>query len=313
MLSCPSDDVECVVIDRVLRSPALRRLEWILDGLDGVDGWGGDADQVLAPAFTAHVPAHMYVDVVRERARTYAPVAVVGFDVQEHVAKVQILDHSGGIAVVHCTVDPDSPHRIVQTFTVGLVPDCLTPRLPWDFQEFDLSRATNAAKLVIFSGVPGSGKSTLSDAVGRELGIPVFALDWMLGALTPFGGRHMAEPMDIGAEILTTLAVRQLALGQSAILDSPAEDPVARRRWRSLADRAGARFIVIQCVCSEPDLHRSRVEGRQRGIPGWHDSGDWADVSGRAADFPLWTDDALVVDTARPLDQAVAAVINYVR
>jgi SpoVK/Ycf46/Vps4 family AAA+-type ATPase len=38
-------------------------------------------------------------------------------------------------------------------------------------------------KLIIFSGLPGTGKSALAEAVGRELGIPVFAKDWLEATL----------------------------------------------------------------------------------------------------------------------------------
>ncbi|MBE9211585.1 hypothetical protein IQ247_02450 [Plectonema cf. radiosum LEGE 06105] len=41
-------------------------------------------------------------------------------------------------------------------------------------------------KLIVFSGIPGTGKSTLSEAIGHSLKIPVFALDWMLGTLVQF-------------------------------------------------------------------------------------------------------------------------------
>lgn len=36
-------------------SPATDRLEWILDGVNGGAGWGGDAAEALAPAFAALV------------------------------------------------------------------------------------------------------------------------------------------------------------------------------------------------------------------------------------------------------------------
>lgn len=38
-------------------------------------------------------------------------------------------------------------------------------------------------KLILFSGIPGTGKSTLSENIARILHIPVFSLDWVLGAL----------------------------------------------------------------------------------------------------------------------------------
>jgi hypothetical protein len=180
-----------------------------------------------------------------------------------------------------------------------------------DFADFDPRPRGDRARLVVFSGVPGTGKSTLSDEVGRRLRIPVFAVDWLLGSLTPFGGRRLDRLLDIGSELLTTLALRQLSLGQSAILDSPVEDPATRARWRSLAQRAGCDFKVVVCVCSDPRVHRARVESRERGIPGWHDAGDWADVTRRLAAFPPWPGEVLTVDAVRPPGSNVAAVLDY--
>jgi predicted kinase len=181
---------------------------------------------------------------------------------------------------VACSAEPDSPYRITAIWASGLVPPGLTPGLPMDFSEYPIATATDGAQLVVFSGVPGVGKSTLADAVGRSLRMPVFAGDWLLGSLTPFGGQYLDRRLEMGAEMLTTLALRQLSLSQSAILDFPVEDPGTRARWRSLAERAAARFSVVLCVCSDRQVHRARLEGRRRGIPGWHDAGNWARLPG---------------------------------
>lgn len=118
--------------------------------------------------------------------------------------------------MVHSAVEQTVPQRITHTWTAGLVPDGLTPRLPFDFEHFDLPDTEGGSQLVVVSGVPGSGKSTVAEAVGRQLGIPVYALDSILGTSTPFGGRHSDRPHEIGAELLTALALRRLASGQSA-------------------------------------------------------------------------------------------------
>ncbi|HSZ42474.1 MAG TPA: AAA family ATPase [Trebonia sp.] len=167
------------------------------------------------------------------------------------------------------------------------MPESLTPRLPTDFTgRAPLAKADARAEagagvgaeagagvgagasLIVFSGLPGTGESTLADATGRELGIPVFAADWLLGSLTPFGGYHLDGLLDISVEMLTKLAHRQLRLGQSAILDHPAEDLAARFRWRTHAEAAGVKFRAVECTCSDPEVHRARLERRARGIPG---------------------------------------------
>jgi len=301
------------VAGRMFRHPSVRRLAWVLDGVDGVPGWGADAAEVIAPEFAAKVPAGRLTEMIRGLSASYAPVDVVNLDIKGRTARAHIRDQAGGITVLACTIEPDPPHRIAATWASGLVPPGLTPGLPLDFSEYPIAAAGDELQLVVFSGVPGVGKSTLADAVGRTLGMPVFAGDWLLGSLTPFGGRYLDQQLEIGSEMLTTLALRQLSLGQSAILDFPAEDPVTRERWRSLADRAGARFTVVVCVCSDLDVHRARLEGRRRGIPGWHDAGSWANVEKRLAEFPPWVGDVLTVDTMQPHDASVAAVVDYVR
>jgi predicted kinase len=129
--------------------------------------------------------------------------------------------------------------------------------------------------------------------------------------MTPFGGRHLDDLLGIGSELLTTLALRQLTLGQSAILDCPATDLASRQRWRSLARAAAADFKVIVCGCPDPDEHRARLEGRKRGIPGWHEAGNWANVQRRLAQFAPWDGDVLTVDTTQPHDISSAAVLSY--
>jgi predicted kinase len=299
-------------VHRFAASPALARLEWILDGLDGKPGWGADATDVFVAAFAAVVTPERYVEVTRGRAVRYAPVVVVGLDVGETTARARILRHDGTVDVVSCVVEAAPPHRIVTTWVAGLVPTDLTPGLPADFTDCDLPAAAANARLVVFSGVPGSGKSTLADAVGAELGIPVFATDWLLGALTPFGGRYFDDPLAVAEEVLTTLALRQLLAGQSVILDHPTERVATRDRWRSLARRTGAEFRAVVCRCSDPEVHRGRLEGRSRGIPGWHDAGDWADVRQRLASFPSWHGEALSVDTVQPHELTLAAVKRHI-
>jgi predicted kinase len=295
------------------RNPGVQRLGWVLDGIDGVPGWGADAADVIAPELATKAPAEAITAMIRRLSADHAPVDVVNVDIRGRMTRARIRDHAGGITVVACTVEPDPPHRITATWTSGLVPAGLTPGLPMDFSKYPIAGGAGESQLVVFSGVPGVGKSTLADAVGRALGVPVFAGDWLLGSLTPFGGYYLDRGLEIGAEMLTTLALRQLLLGQSAILDFPVEDPATRARWRSLAAQAGARFGVVVCVCSDRQQHRARLEGRTRGIPGWHDAGNWANVEKRLAEFPPWDGGVLTVDTIQPHDASVAAVLEYVR
>ncbi len=174
-------------------------------------------------------------------------------------------------------------------------------------------------QLIVFSGLPGTGKSSLAEHVGRILNIPVFAKDWLEGALKDHGiesGQDTAgasQPLGyVGYNLLTTLARRQLQLEQSVILDSVASTPSIREQWRALAWEFGARWRVIECICSDESVHRARMSERQRGIPGWHEL-DWSEVERVKAYYAPWDEDHLVVDAIDSAESNIRAVLRYLR
>ena len=168
--------------------------------------------------------------------------------------------------------------------------------------------------LVVFTGLPGTGKSSVAEAVGRELGIPVFTKDWLESFLQQTGffstRSENLEPGYASYELLTLLALRQMELGQSVILDSVASTESIRNQWRDLALQFTARWRVIECICSDESVHIARLALRQRGIPGWHELA-WSDVEKVKAYYAPWQEERLILDMVNPLQANIQAALLY--
>lgn len=167
--------------------------------------------------------------------------------------------------------------------------------------------------LVLVTGPPGTGKSTVADAGAGLLAAPVLGWDWLMAGLTPFaevqdalGRLDVRDRRLVGWSMLWNLAVAQLRAGRSAVLDGVARDEHIDRT-RQVATDEGVPCLVVVTRCRDVGIHRERIEGRRRGIPGWYEL-DWDHVSSVLAG---WTEPAgadLYLDTVDPLADNVAAL-----
>ena len=168
-------------------------------------------------------------------------------------------------------------------------------------------------KMIVFSGLPGTGKSMLAESIAKYLCIPVFAKDWLEASLLRSGlaPTVLEKPLGFaGYDLLTTLSERQLMLGQSVILDSVASMETIRKTWRQLAKQFEANWLVIECFCSDEALHRARLQTRKRNIPGWHEL-TWSDVESMKQRYAVWEEERLILDMVHPFEENYAKAKAY--
>lgn len=164
--------------------------------------------------------------------------------------------------------------------------------------------------LIVMAGLPGSGKSTMADDLGRALNCAMLGVDqaeaamWRAG-VNPSGPTHHAAYLVVGA-----LAAEQIALGHDVIVDAVNGPEEARAQWRDLAVQTGAelRFIVVEC--GDDRVYRDRVEHRTRSINGFPEP-TWEGVLRRRADFPPWADKRLTIDSVNPRETNLQSALEY--
>jgi len=161
------------------------------------------------------------------------------------------------------------------------------------------------------AGLPGVGKSALAEALGGALSAPVVSVDPIEAALWR-AGVERTQPTGLAAYLAAeAVADGVLALGQTVIVDAVNAVEPARRQWRALAARQHVRLAFIEVVCSSPDLHRSRLEQRVRGIEGFEEP-DWNAVERLRAEYEPWIDRRLVLDTVAEMPANLKQALEFV-
>jgi hypothetical protein len=67
---------------------------------------------------------------------------------------------------------------------------------------------------------------------------------------------------------------------------------------------------VVECVCSDADLHRARREGRDRAIPGWYEL-TWSDAVRAREALCTLAEPKLVIDAVQDLASNLVRVRSF--
>jgi predicted kinase len=157
--------------------------------------------------------------------------------------------------------------------------------------------------LIIFGGLPGTGKTAIAQQLARELGAVYLRIDSMEQAIRDTSVFSKSLD-DAGYRVGHAVAEDNLRLGKTVVADSVNPLRLTRDAWISVADRARAKAIEVEVTCSDPAQHRNRVETRSADIKGLK-LPTWQEVVSR--EYEPWERDHIVIDTA---SRSVAANVN---
>ena len=147
--------------------------------------------------------------------------------------------------------------------------------------------------LIAFTGLPGTGKTTIARVLAQRLGAMHLRIDTIEQALAAGG-----DVPDVGATgylVAYEVAADNLRRGLSVIADCVNPVAARRQRWADVAGGARPGWRRVDLVCPDAAEHRRRLATRTSDIAG-HVLPSWEAV--KAMRFDPVPPEALVIDTA---------------
>jgi predicted kinase len=159
--------------------------------------------------------------------------------------------------------------------------------------------------LMIFAGLPGTGKTTIARKLARLVGAVHLRIDTIEEALRACGSVP-GQIDEAGYRVAYALAEDNLRLGRNVIADCVNPLKLTRDAWLEVARRANTPALEIEIFCSDVAAHQRRVESRTA------EAGEkritWQDVLSR--EYHAWDHEHIVIDTAT---QTVESIVEMVK
>jgi len=162
-------------------------------------------------------------------------------------------------------------------------------------------------QLIVFAGLPGTGKTTLARKLAKALPAFLIRIDTIGQALT-----SNADPATkvgpMGYVIAYRVKAENLRLGASVVADCVNPVNATREAWREVAKSESAPIFELEVICSNRLEHRERVETRMADIKDLR-LPTWEEVVSR--EYEPWNEEVLVIDTAKiSSDEAIGKILS---
>lgn len=147
--------------------------------------------------------------------------------------------------------------------------------------------------LIVFSGLPASGKTTLASKLATHLQATYLRMDAIV-----VGIKSNSYSPDLPEKCYRTarsLASVNLQLGNTVITDSINPSNQLRDEWTELTKSLEAKLLHFEVICSSQEEHQQRLKVRTTTLPGLQDP-TWQEI--QEIEYQKWHQERIQIETA---------------
>lgn len=146
--------------------------------------------------------------------------------------------------------------------------------------------------LYVFSGLPGTGKTTIAKEAAKRIKVAYFRIDTIEHGLKEVCSINVQGE---GYRLTYRLVADNLRIGNDVIVDCTNPWELTRNEWADVALESKSSIIDIEILCTDKGEHKARVENRENDILGFN-LPSWEEVQKR--DYHEWKKERIVIETS---------------
>ena len=169
-------------------------------------------------------------------------------------------------------------------------------------------RHAERAVLIVISGLPGTGKTTVAERVARRVGAAHLSIDPVEDALMGAGFPPGWQTGVAAYEAVRAMAELTLRTGTSVVVDAVNDSEPARETWSRAAAAAGAEVRWFVITVADETTHARRLADRVRDFAHLAEP-TWEQVQRLRRESAPWPDAVPRIETA---ERDVAGIVDEI-
>lgn len=157
--------------------------------------------------------------------------------------------------------------------------------------------------LVLITGLPGTGKSTVANHLSKRINASVLRTDEIRKRLF-VKPKYTDEEKEIVYKSLFLIAEKLLKVKSNVVIDGTFYKRSLRHRIYRTAASTRSRLIIVECVASVDAIERRMRRRKNRKKKGLSDA-DYGVYKKIKREYEAITSEHIVLDTSRPLNETL--------